>query len=53
MLEMITKRKHTNTANGHDVLSSLIEANNKEGAAGLIDSALMGNPLFCFLVELG
>jgi hypothetical protein len=51
MLEMITERKHTSISSRHDVLSSLIEANNEEGAAALTDSALMGNPLFCFLVK--
>ena len=45
MLEMIAERKHTDIAR-HDVLSSLIEANNEEGGARLSDSALMGNLVF-------
>ena len=45
MHEMIAERKHTDTAR-HDVLSSLIEANNEEGGAKLTDSALMGNYYF-------
>jgi len=46
MLEMITERKHTDIASRHDLLSSLIDANNKEDGAGLTDSELMGKTLF-------
>ena len=43
MLEMITEHKHTDIVSKHDLLSSLINANNNEREGdGLTDSELMG-----------
>ena len=42
MLEMITEYKHTDITGKHDLLSSLVDANNKEDGAGLTDSELTG-----------
>lgn len=40
---MIAERKHADTASTHDLLSSLIDANEKDGT-GLTESDLMGKP---------
>lgn len=42
MLEMITDYKYTDIFTKHDLLSSLIDANNKEDGVGLTDSELTG-----------
>jgi len=42
MFEMITEYKHTDLTHKNDLLSSLIDANNKEGDGGLTDSELTG-----------
>ncbi len=49
MLEMIMERRHTDISGKHDLLSSLLDANDTEDGGGLTDSELMGVPtLFCF-----
>ena len=49
MLEMIMEHKHTDIVSKHDLLSSLINANNNEREGnGLTDSELMGIFLHLF-----
>jgi cytochrome P450 len=53
MLEMITEHKHTDIVSKHDLLSSLINANNNEREDdGLTDSELMGNSLLTFECQI-